>query len=71
MKTLLDELLILLKEDARFWADDQLLKNSVIEHALKLDKDLLKLLLSHPRLKEHFFADVDGVLVFDKEKFSI
>ncbi len=69
MKTLFDELAALLKQDARFWADDQLLKNQVIEHALKLDKDLLKLLLSYPRLKEHFFADVDGVLVFDKEKF--
>jgi len=69
MKTLFDELAVLLKQDARFWSDDQLLKNQVIEYALKLDKDLLKLLLSHPRLKEHFFADVDGVLVFDKEKF--
>ena len=29
---------------------------------------MLELLLSHPRLKEHFFVDVD---VFDKEELSI
>ena len=69
MKTLFNELAALLKQDARFWADDQLLKNQVMEHALKLDKGLVRLLLSHPRLKEHFFTDVDGVLIFDKEKF--
>jgi adenine-specific DNA-methyltransferase len=69
MHTLLDELQELLRKDERLWADDQLLKNQVIELGLKLDPALLKLLLSHDRLKEHFFVEVDGVQVFDKEKF--
>ena len=69
MQNLFNELAALLKQDTRFWSGDQILKNQVIEYALKLDKELLRLLLSHPRLKEHFFTDVGGVLVFDKEKF--
>jgi len=40
-----------------------------VELALKLDKDLIKLLLINERVKEHFFTEVDKILVFDKEKF--
>jgi adenine-specific DNA-methyltransferase len=67
--SLLEKLKNLLQKDDRFSAEGQLLKNSIVEHALKLDKDLLKLLLSSRQTKEHFFADVDGTLVFDKDKF--
>ncbi|MCK6627341.1 MAG: site-specific DNA-methyltransferase [Anaerolineae bacterium] len=69
MNNLFNELKDLLAQDDRFMVDDDILKNQVVEFALKLDKPLLKLLLSHPRLKEHFFVDVDGVLVFDQEMF--
>jgi len=67
--TLLDELRNLLKKDKRLVSGDELLKNKIVELALKLDKDLIKLLLSSKRIKEHFFVDVDETLVFDKEKF--
>jgi len=67
--SLSDELTALLQQDPRLAADGQLLKNQITELALKLDKDLLRLLLSHDRLKAHFFVDVDGVLVFDRDKF--
>jgi adenine-specific DNA-methyltransferase len=67
--SLLEELKGLLQKDDRFTAEGQLLKNVIIENALKLDKDLIKLLLSNNRFKEHFFADIDGTLVFDKDKF--
>jgi len=67
--SLLDELKTLLGKDKRFIADGQLLKNTIVEHALKLDKDLIKRLLSKKRIKEHFFCDVDGTLIFDKDKF--
>jgi adenine-specific DNA-methyltransferase len=67
--SLLEELKGLLQKDDRFTAEGQLLKNVIVENALKLDKDLIKLLLSNNRLKEHFFADIDGTLVFDKDKF--
>jgi len=67
--TLLEELKLLLEKDERLVSEGKLLKNRIVELALKLDKDLIKLLLSNGRIKEHFFKDVDGVLVFDKEKF--
>lgn len=66
---LFTELKNLLLQDDRFMADDAILKNRVTEYALKLDPGLLKLLLSHPRFKNHFFVDVEGVLVFDQKKF--
>ena len=49
-RSLLDELTKLLQKDKRFIAEGQLLKNIIIEHALKLDKDLIKLLLTKKRL---------------------
>lgn len=66
---LLEELKELLQKDDRFTAEGQLLKNTIVEHALKLDKDLIRLLLSKKGTKEHFFAEVDSILVFDKDKF--
>jgi len=67
--TLLEELKLLLEKDGRLVSEGKLLKNRIVELALKLDKDMIKLLLSNGRIKEHFFRDVDGILVFDKEKF--
>jgi len=67
--TLLEELKSLLKKDDRLISDDKLLKNKIVELALKLDKDLIKLLLSNKKIKEHFFEEVDKTLIFDKEKF--
>jgi len=68
--TLMEGLKELLKEDTRFVdSEGNLLKNRIVEHALKLDENLIKLLLQNDRIKQHFFKDVDGVLVFDKEKF--
>jgi adenine-specific DNA-methyltransferase len=59
----------LLKNDERLVSGDKLLKNKIVELGLKLDKKLIKLLLTDERIKEYFFKDIDGVLVFDKEKF--
>jgi len=67
--TLLEELKSLLKKDERLVSEDKLLKNNIVELALKLDKDLIKLLLSNKKIKEHFFTEVDKTLIFDKEKF--
>ncbi len=69
MQNLLNNLKNLLKKDERLMNEGELLKNKVIELALKLDKKLIKLLLSDKKMKEAFFVDVDGTLVFDKEKF--
>ncbi|MGB9809693.1 MAG: site-specific DNA-methyltransferase, partial [Caldanaerobacter sp.] len=68
--TLFDELKELLKEDERFIStDNKLLRNIIIEMAVKLDKDFIKLLLKNDKIREQFFKDIDGILVFDKEKF--
>ena len=50
--------------------DGQLLKNSIVEAALSLQPDLIKLLLSNDDLAACFFVEVDGVKVFDKVKFQ-
>lgn len=69
INNLLDNLINLLKTDERLVSQGRLLKNKIIELALKLDKDLIVLLLSDKQIKEMFFIDVNGVLVFDKDKF--
>lgn len=70
MQNLLEKLKNLLQKDKRLVDDKgELLKNKIIELALKLDKDLIKLLLSDTKMKEVFFVDVDGTVVFDKDKF--
>jgi len=69
VENLLDNLKTLLQKDDRLTSEGELLKNKIIELALKLDKDLVKLLLSDKKMKEVFFADIDGALVFDKDKF--
>ncbi len=66
---LLEQLVKLLSKDKRFVVDGRLNKNIVVEHALKLDAVLLKLLLSKKKIKEHFFVEVAGAVVFDKDKF--
>jgi adenine-specific DNA-methyltransferase len=69
MGNLLESLIDLLKKDERFVSGGNLLKNMVIESAIRLDSDLLKLLLSEEKMKERFFQKVDEVLIFDKDKF--
>jgi len=70
MQNLLEELKKLLEQDERLVVEGNLLKNKIIESALKLDVDLIRLLLKSEPIKIHFFQEVDGVLVFDKIKFQ-
>ena len=70
MQQLRDELKGTLQQDERLVIDGKLAKNKIVDLALKLDKDLLKLLLDNDRLKEHFFQVVDGTYVFDKQTFQ-
>lgn len=66
---LFNQLKNLLSQDTRFMANGVILKNRVTEYTLKQDPTLLKLLRSHPHFKQYFFTDIDGILVFDQEKF--
>jgi len=67
--TLLEELQLLLKKDERLISEGKLLKNKITELTAKGDRELIRLLLNNKRTKDHFFAEIDGVLIFDKEKF--
>ena len=66
----LETLTQLLKKDERLIVDGNLAKNKIIELALQLDKDLLKILLSSPEIKQIFFQEIENILVFDKIKFQ-
>lgn len=66
---LLDKLTDLLKKEEKFVVNGKLLKNKIVESALKLDSQLIKLLLSDEIFKKYFFTKIEDVMVFDKEKF--
>ena len=50
--------------------DGNILRNKVIESAMKFDSKLLKLLLTDEKIRRTFFEDAGEVKVFDKTKFS-
>lgn len=65
---------LLLTKLPKYFSDDEenktLLRNALVEDCLKLDKELIKVLLSSKVFKDKFFVEIEGTLVFDKEKFS-
>lgn len=66
----LQELESILKGDERFVSQDgQLLKPRVRDAVSQLDTDLIRNLTASPLLRKHFFKDVDGITIFDQEKF--
>ena len=71
MNSLYNELLNVLKTESKYFTEDgEILKNAIYEDAMKMDSSLIKLLLSNDACKNHFFTNVDGVLVFDKVGFG-
>jgi len=69
--TFLDILESTLLKDERFVAEDgKVLKAKVYDAAMAMDESLLRLLLSEPKIKSHFFKDINGTLVFDKVQFA-
>lgn len=70
MQNLLEELKALLTEEPKYLVEGDLLKNKIIEDALKLESSLIKLLLKNSKIKSHFFVDIEGIVVFDKVKFQ-
>ena len=70
MQNLFDELTELLQSEQAFISDEAILKNAVVEAALKTDPRLLELLMQSETIRNHFFAEVSGVLVFDKIRFQ-
>lgn len=58
-----------LQKDERLVAEGELLRNKIVELARKNDTTLLKHLLADKEVKSAFFVDIDGVQVFDSERF--
>lgn len=70
MQNLQKELIELLKTQDNLVIDGQLNKNKIIELGLKVEPQLIGLLIKNPTFKKHFFTEVENVLVFDKIKFQ-
>ena len=71
MSNFYETVLEVLKKDGRFFTEEgEILRNAVYEAAMKMDADLIKLLLENESTKERFFTDVDGIFVFDKVGFG-
>ena len=69
-KSFHDKLIDLLKTEKRFVDDEgELVKHAVIDAAWKIDKALIKLLLSDAKIKEKFFEDIDKHWVFNINTF--
>ena len=68
---LYNELYKVLRMEDNFCTDaGELIKSNIETAALNLNSELIRLLLNNELLSSHFFADVDGVKVFDKVKFQ-
>lgn len=70
MQNLQIELVNLLKHEDNLVIDGHLNKNKIAELALKVEPQLISLLIKNDTFKKHFFQEVENVLVFDKIKFQ-
>ena len=61
---------ILIEEKSYCSDDGKLMRAAVLEAAEKMDVKLLSLLVNNPKIKEIFFTDINGLLVFDKARFN-
>ncbi|WP_064612084.1 DNA methyltransferase [Streptobacillus moniliformis] len=64
---------LLLKDDGGgdyLSEDNKLLKAKLYSDIMMMDKRLLNLLLTNEKVKETFFENIEGILVFDKQKFA-
>ena len=71
MANFYETVLTVLKSDERFVAEDgTFLRNAVYEAAMKMDEGLIRLLLTNDETLTRFFAEVDGIKIFDKMGFA-
>lgn len=70
-KNIFEIVIEVLKTNSKYISDDgKLLKAIVYSDVMTMDKELLSLLLSNAKIKERFFKDVNGTLIFDKQGFA-
>ncbi|GAB6073630.1 DNA methyltransferase [Nautilia lithotrophica] len=67
--TLFEELIKILQNSEFIDEEGNILKNKIMESSLKLDDNLIKLLIKNEKIKNHFFKRIDDILLFDKDKF--
>lgn len=67
---IINEVIKTLKKNDNYVVEGKLNKTLIVDHAFKMDKGLLSLLLNSKQLKDFFFVDVDKTLVFDKILFQ-
>lgn len=61
----------LLKTESKYTSKDgKLLKTSIYNDIMTMNEQLLSLLLSDELVKERFFKNINGNLIFDKQKFA-
>ena len=61
----------ILKKEEKYVAEDgKILKAKVYNDTMNMDSNLIKLLINNNKIREAFFIDIEGVLVFDKQKFA-
>ena len=61
----------ILKTNKKYISEDgKLLKAVVYSDVMTMDKSLLSLLISNKIIKNRFFEEVEGTLIFDKQKFT-
>jgi adenine-specific DNA-methyltransferase len=70
MQNLQNELVELLINEDNLVIDGHLNKNKIVELALKVEPQLISILVKSETFKKHFFQEVESVLVFDKIKFQ-
>lgn len=69
-KSFNEKLVELLRTDSRFVDDEgELVKAAVIDRAWKIDRDLVKLLLSNSEIKAKFFDEIEGHWIFNINTF--
>ena len=67
---LFDHIKSVLEQNEKFCKEDKLFKNVVVEAALKLDNELLSLLVKDDVAKKTFFQEIENIIIFDKIKFQ-
>lgn len=71
MVTLIDKLNSRIKNDEYFLDENkEIIKEKIKTASLNLDEHLMSILLSDEEFKKTFFIESNGILVFDKVKFS-
>ena len=61
----------LLKTNLKYVSEDgKLLKAIVYRDVINMNEELILLLLSEEKVKERFFLNLNGIFVFDKQRFA-